>query len=308
MFVDGKVRIVKIQRFSLHDGPGIRTTVFLKGCPLKCLWCSNPECMLSKSEIIHNQEMCIKGCDRCVEVCPKGCILLQEGKVIIDRMLCNSCEACANVCPSGALSVVGKIVPIEEVVSEVKKDKSFYDESGGGVTMSGGEPLFQSDSTLELTKRCKESGINVILDTCGFSAYSILCKISEYVDLIFYDIKHMDSVKHRAFTGVKNSVILNNLERISHEKAVVVRIPLIPGINDDVDNLKTLAEFIKGKVDSKHLKEVAILPYHRIGVEKYAGLGREYKLQHVHPLSKEHLKKVGELLRSYGLENVKVII
>lgn len=298
---DLKGLIFNIQRYSVHDGPGARTTVFFKGCPLRCLWCSNPESQKICPEIAYNSSKCIK-CYRCVDACPNKAIYVKnkEDFITINRKLCNNCRGywCIEECYQGALELIGRYITVEDLLKEVKKDSLLYRNSGGGVTLSGGEPTSQPDFILHWIKRCRESGIHTVLDTCGYADWETMKKIIKNVNLVFYDIKHMDPVMHKKLTGVSNSEILKNAKLISEEQVpIVIRIPLIPGYNDSKENLEKTADFIK-KVG---VKEVNLLPYHRLGIEKYKKLNKIYKLNEVLPPTDEYLQNIKEFFNSQGL-------
>ena len=265
--------IFNIQKFSVHDGPGIRTTIFMKGCPLSCRWCSNAESMNPMPEPGIIVERCT-GCGDCVDACPEKAMAVINGKVIIDRSLCNACGDCISLCPEEAITIYGRTVTVEEVLREVLKDRLFYSGSSGGVTVSGGEPLRQSEFVKELFRKCKQEGINTCLDTCGYASSKVLRDVLQFTDNVLFDLKHMDIDKHREFTGVENACIKENAEIVCESNAdVLFRIPLIDGVNSSQDNIRRTAEFIKSLGDSK---KVELLPYHRLGVGKYKMLGREY--------------------------------
>jgi len=294
-----KGTIVQIQRFCIHDGPGIRTTVFLKGCPLRCLWCSNPETQKSTPELMYYYWKCQKDCNACIEVCPNGAIKKEEEKILIDKLKCNECFACVNVCRFGALRVVGEVKSSKQVLEVVLKDKKFYKMSGGGVTLSGGEPLLQAKFSNQIMTLLKQNGIHVVLDTSGYGKWEDLCILSNYADQIFYDIKHMNGKKHMEFTGVDNIIILENFKRLlekrSNNSDIIIRFPLVPGLNDDEENLVLL-----GKFASQFGVMVQVLPYHRYGVKKYEQLGRTYLLNDVQTPKHEYLETVLSILQDTG--------
>ncbi|HDK27324.1 MAG TPA: glycyl-radical enzyme activating protein [Candidatus Atribacteria bacterium] len=295
--------IFKIERYRLDDGPGIRTTVFLKGCPLRCYWCSNPESQNIYPEIMYNKSLCIKECNECIKACLSSALKKdEEGKVRIDRQLCKRCNKCADVCCTKALINVGKNITAEEVLREIKKDIPFYKATGGGVTISGGEPLFQLEFTQEILKGCKEKwGLHTVLDTSG---YGNLGEILNYTDLVLYDIKLIDSVTHKEYTGKSNEIILKNLEEISKKSIpMIVRIPVIPGINDSEKNIVEVVEILKGL----QFMHVELLPYHRLGVNKYKMLGREYKLKSTKQPTKTSLNIIRNLFISNNIE-CKIVI
>lgn len=295
-----KGRIIKIQRFSIQDGPGIRTTIFLKGCPLKCLWCSNPESQSLNPEIMFNKAKCIQGCNECIKACPVKAIIKKDSFISINREKCIGCEDCVKACPSEALTFIGKLIEAKQVIEEIKKDKAFYEKSNGGITISGGEPLFQAKFTKEILKLCKKEGMHTALDTSGYGDWKKIKEILKYTDLVLYDLKHMDPFMHIKYTGVSNEIILKNALKISKEKVDLrIRVPIIPTINDSMDNLAKLAKFIK---KLERIEEIDFLPYHRLGISKYEMLDKEYPLKSLQPPSKEYLLKLKNYLETYGIK------
>jgi|Deesub1362A_J573_1020465.scaffolds.fasta_scaffold12799_1 pyruvate formate lyase activating enzyme len=292
--------IVKIQRFSIQDGPGIRTTVFLKGCFLRCLWCSNPETQEPGIEVEYSKEKCIPQCYECVGQCDAKAISKDGEYIAIDRKKCSGCGRCVEVCYRKALTVVGEEMDVAEVLNEIEKDRPFYEKSGGGVTLSGGEPLYQHRFAVELLRQCKERGISTALDTTGYVDWDILKNTLEYTDIVLYDIKHLDPEEHKKLTGVSNDVILENARRISEKffPILIFRIPVIPGINDNPKNLKELAQFVRSL---SNLPAIHLLPYHRLGVFKYTRLGREYTLKNLQPPTRDYIRRVAELLETFGI-------
>ncbi len=292
--------VFNIQKYSLHDGPGIRTTVFLKGCPLDCWWCHNPESRRLGREIMSWPSRCM-GCGSCADVCPTGAITMVEGVAIIDREKCNLCGKCAEVCGAGAKEVVGEELTVAQVMAEVMKDSVFYEQSGGGVTFSGGEPLMQPEFLEQLLLKCKEEELHTALDTCGFAPWSVFERIIPLTDLFLYDVKMMDDEKHRQYTGASNRLILDNLRKLAAtEGEIWARIPIIPGINDDHQNLVQTGEFLA----EIGLRDVNILPYHSMGEDKYRRLQEDYRLKDLKPPTDDAMKRVSKVLSSYGL-NVK---
>ncbi|MFZ1139668.1 MAG: glycyl-radical enzyme activating protein [Candidatus Sulfotelmatobacter sp.] len=282
-------------RFALHDGPGIRTTVFLKGCPLRCWWCHNPESQSPKPEVICFDDRCIR-CGDCIRACPHGALHLNQG-VVQDPDLCQHCGQCVSACSVGARQLAGRWMTVAEVLAEVSKDQVFFDESEGGITVSGGEPLTQPVFVEALLAACRARRIRTALDTCGFADSRVVRRISEYVDLFLYDLKLMNCEKHRRFTGVKNDLILHNLRILAAQRsAVIVRLPVIPGVNDDTDNIDALSDFLS----SLDLREIELLPYHRIGSEKYNRLRLCNRMEGVDPPGGEQMETLAARLRRDG--------
>ena len=290
--------IFNIQRFAVHDGPGIRTTVFLKGCPLKCFWCHNPEGMRREPEIFFRSDKCI-GCGWCFNACPQHCHRLENGKHLFYRENCIHCGRCAEKCYAEAIVVIGRTMTVTEVLAEVMRDKPFYDNSGGGMTLSGGEPMLQFEFTRALLKAAKSAGIHNCLDTCGFAPFDDYSQILKNVDIFLYDLKSTDPDKHRSFTGVPLAGILNNLYRLDEAGAtIILRCPLIPGFNDDDKHLKKIAATAN---KLRHVQEINLLPYHPLGRDKGQYLGyqvgdiqiespSESKIMHYLQVVGEHTK------------------
>lgn len=291
-----KGTVFDIQRFSLHDGPGVRTTVFLKGCPLRCLWCHNPEGLSPAVQIRYDSEKCI-GCMDCTAICNSH--KSADGRHYFDRTECASCKKCTGVCPTGALSAVGREMTADEVMEIVLKDKKYY-KDGGGLTLSGGEPLLQSDFSLEILKIARENGINTAMETSGFSSPDVFSKVSAECDLVLFDIKLTDPGKHREYTGVSNEIILENL--MSCTSPVILRCPVIPGINDNAEHFDGIAK-LAGKV--KDLKEIHIEPYHTLGLEKLSPLGMESAFR-ASPMTVPAAEEICEILRKRVKVPVKV--
>lgn len=296
----GRGWIFDIQRYSINDGPGIRTTVFFKGCPLHCLWCDNPESQAKTPQLLYLRSMCV-GCHRCVAACPTGATKVKtngSGRIEIDYSLCQGCGKCVEVCLADARVIMGKQMTVEEVFEVVKKDTLFYRNSGGGMTASGGEPVYQPVFLKALLTRCQEAGLHTALETSGYVDWKTLKDILEHVDLVLYDVKHMDSEEHRRLVGIGNELILENLEKIAKDKSIIIRVPLIPGYNDSEWNIKATGEFLSRIGISK----VDIAPYHQLGVGKYERLGMVYTLGHVATCTEEQTEKAKHLLELYGLE------
>ncbi|CAG1014846.1 Choline trimethylamine-lyase activating enzyme [Anaerolineales bacterium] len=290
--------IFDIKKYSINDGPGIRTTVFFSGCPLSCWWCHNPESQSLTPEFLYRQNRCLL-CGACAEVCPEGGIYL-NGSAITDREKCTGCQTCISVCYSGARQFSGYETTVSEVMAQVKREIPFYDESGGGVTFSGGEPLMQPTFLSALLTACREQEIHTTVDTSGFANWNVFEQIQGKVDLFLYDLKHMDSIRHRKVTGVPNEVILENLKKLAERgHKILVRIPLIPGINDDEENLHASGRFL---ASLPRLEGVELMGYHDIAQAKYEALGWDYKLPDTRSPTKEAISQAAELLRKYDLQ------
>lgn len=267
-----KGMVSNIQRFCIHDGPGIRTVVFLKGCPLNCFWCENPELQKKENEIFYSQEKCIL-CKHCMEVCPTKALTIKDNKVNLNRELCNVCGICTSVCYAGALVKVSEYKSVLETFKEVVKDLGVFRQSEGGLTVSGGEPLYQVEFTLELLKLAKERNVHTTLETSGYALWSSVEKIIPYTDLFLYDLKHLDKKKHFEGTRVTNDIILNNLQKlINKDSKIIIRIPVIPNFNYEKSTLLEMAKYIK-KIGITNLD---LLSYHQLGRKKYVKLGRNY--------------------------------
>ena len=302
-----KALVFNIQGYSVQDGPGIRTTVFLKGCPLRCLWCSNPESQLFHSDVLHSTRKCVR-CYRCVNLCKKGAISLpknpgaEEAFPIIDHKFCAECDdhTCVFGCYESALQDVGTLMSVDEVMDTLLADAPFFQQSGGGATLSGGEPLMHDEFCRELFKQCRDNYIHTAIETCGYVPWEKFKSVLEFTDLVLFDVKHMNSEVHKKLTGVPNELILSNLQKILTETkaAVIIRVPVIPGANDSDENMKATAEF----ANKVGVRNVDIMPYHRLGTGKYAGLGRDYPLGlDVLELSKERVKEIQEIYQSHGI-------
>lgn len=292
--------VTNIQDFSVHDGSGIRVIVFLKGCSMKCFWCQNPESIDPRPEVAFRPRLCIN-CNICQEVCPENAIISNE-KGKIDRNKCNLCLKCADACPTTALLRIGEWMSVKEVLNKIRSYSAFFEASkDGGVTLSGGDPLYQWEFSYELIKAFRKNHIHVAIETAGYANYTILKKVVDNIDLLLYDIKHMDSQQHKAGTGVPNEIILSNLKRITTEKKnlhCVIRIPLIPGFNDDEENILKTAEFIK----SLGIKQIDLLPFNELPSAKYREMGGgEWVCLKFKRQTEKKLEKLEKLVKSKGL-------
>lgn len=290
--------VFNIQRFSVHDGPGIRTTVFLKGCPLNCLWCHNPEGIASDPEIVRSPNRCIE-CGECVEVCPQGLPIPGPAprSELVDE--CLVCGACAEACPCEARQVAGQEMTVEQVMAEILKDRIFFDESGGGVTFSGGEPLWQSSFLCELLEACREQGIHSVVDTSGLAPWVDLEPVADRTDLLLYDVKVIDDAAHRRFTGASNAQILANLRRLGErQRRIWIRIPVVPGLNDSPENLRATAELAAAVPG---VERVCLLPYHPLGEDKLRRLGRSSEMVGRERPAESHMQRLLNLVEATGI-------
>lgn len=289
--------VFDLQRCCTHDGPGLRTTIFLKGCPLRCLWCDNPESQRAAPELMYFEERC-NGCGSCLPACPRGALGRRDGKIGIDRSACDGCGECVRACAPGALRVVGELLGVRKVVEAAVRDLPFYRRSGGGVTLSGGEPSLQPEFASELLRECRALGIHTAVETAGCLEWGSLSRVVRSVDLVLYDLKHMDGRRHEELTGAPNGLILENLRRIGRVGVpVLVRVPIVPGLTDSEENLRATVEFCL-EVDS--LLGIEPLAYHPLGVPKYKRLGREYPLGDLPPPEEEHMRRIASEMERWG--------
>ncbi len=293
--------VFDIQPCSIHDGPGIRTTVFLNGCYLRCKWCQNPESFSLKPVLSYSADKCT-GCGMCLTVCPNNAITLQpDGKTKNNRELCDACGACVTVCPANARSIIGKSYTAQEILEIVEKDRVFYEGSGGGVTLSGGEILFQNDFAREVLKLCREAGLSTAVETTGHADWEKVRDVLQYADVVLYDLKHMDSDRHKEATGVGNRKILENIKLIKHElkKEIYIRIPVIPGFNDSSENLMETATFIREELGQD--TKINLLPYHRLGLGKWELLEQPVVPFEAEPPTGEQMEYAKNIFSLQGL-------
>lgn len=295
--------ITNIQRYSIHDGDGIRTTVFFKGCPLRCMWCHNPETQSYKNEILCNTENC-SGCGKCAGQCKNDAIIISGGKAHTDRKKCSSCGECVCYCNDNLRSVAGKKYTVDELITEVTKDTAFYEESGGGVTLSGGEVMSNNiDFVEKIAETLNEKGISVNIDTCGFAPLSSFQRIEKYIDTFLYDIKLIDEHKHIEFTGQSNKLILDNLKFLNERNTrIYLRIPVIKEVNGNKEAINEICRFIA----DNHINpsQVSLLKYHDFGKSKYMRLETEYKGSYFTAPSDDEMQSFAGIFSNYGIKNV----
>ena len=284
--------IFDIQRYSIHDGPGIRTTVFLKGCPLSCFWCQNPESQAIRPEILFDKNRCTS-CSQCIIICPSGANKLTSEGTRIDRNKCIGCGKCVESCPNEARKLTGRHTTVDEIIDELLRDRDFYENSGGGITLSGGEPALQSEFALQLLQRCKEEGLHTTLDTCGYVPWQTMQKLLEYTDLVLYDIKCLNTKKHSKATGKPNDLIIANARRMAKYKETWVRIPLVPGFNDSTEDIMAIVRFVKKELG---LVKIDLHPYNKLGEGKYNRLDKTGVF--LEPQSEEYIEKLRTIVES----------
>jgi pyruvate formate lyase activating enzyme len=296
--------VTNIQGYSIHDGPGIRTVVFLKGCGLECQWCSNPECISPHPEIGFFKSLCT-GCGKCTEICPNGALVFEPAGIPrIERAVCSGCGTCSSVCSYKAIVLYGKAMSAEEIFEAVKRDKMFYDASGGGVTVSGGEALLQPQLVCELFEKCHRAGIHTCVETSGYTPESAINQVLPYTDYVLYDLKHMNSYKHYQYTGKSNTLILKNAKIVAQSGVeLLFRMPLIPGINDDIQNIKETADLLHDL--GENVLRIELMPYHRLGKGKYESLDKQYRLAEILSPSPAALESVKKTFR---MNNITCLI
>ena len=291
--------VFNIQKYSLQDGPGIRTTVFLKGCPLHCLWCHNPESISPARELVVLENRCL-ACGGCIHACPFGELAAGEARMPTRYEKCDLCGSCVDACPTHARQMIGEMMSVERVMAELLKDRLFYDDSGGGVTISGGEPLNQSRFLLALLEACRAAELHAVLDTTGFGRTEDLLAAAGLAGLVLYDLKALDEGRHRQLTGVSNRIILENLRALDQvHRNIWIRLPVVPGFNDDLRNLQQIADFVVGL---RHVTLVNLLPFHRSGVGKFERLGKVHALDGVEAPSEETMEAAVKTFRDVGLD------
>ncbi|WP_124065822.1 choline TMA-lyase-activating enzyme [Clostridium sp. E02] len=300
--IERKAFLFNVQKYNMYDGPGIRTLVFFKGCPLRCKWCSNPEGLVRKFQVMFKKNSCTS-CGACMDVCPVGIHVRAEKtgthEILRDKD-CIGCMKCKNICPNAALTIAGEGKTISEILKIVEEDAAFYELSGGGVTLGGGEVTAQSEAALNLLMACKMEGINTAIETCGYTKTETILSIAEYVDLFLFDIKHMDPVRHNELTGVNNEQILANLKELLHRRyKVKVRMPMLKGINDSKEEIDAIIQFLMPYRDDKNFQGIDLLPYHKLGVNKYNQLDIKYPIEGDPSLKEEDLERIEGWMKEY---------
>ena len=293
--------VLKIDRCSKHDGPGVRTVVFLKGCPLRCLWCSTPDSQKMEPQVIHTETLCCQ-CGRCVQMCPEKALERLGDDITIDRARCTQCGTCLQACPNKARRISGTRMGLGEVVDIIERSRGFWARMAGGVTLSGGEALHQFEFSMELLKTCHDAGIDTNMETSCYASADKVQALLPYLDHVCCDVKHMDSQRHKDLTGVANSQILENIRMISHEKDLILRYPVIPGCNDSEENIDATAAYAASL--GEMFNRIDLLPYHQMGAITYRRLGLDYQLENVSPLSREQMLAVRDRITAQGVRAV----
>ncbi|OAA92439.1 choline TMA-lyase-activating enzyme [Clostridium ljungdahlii] len=299
--IERKAVIFNVQKYNMYDGPGVRTLVFFKGCPLRCKWCANPEGQLRKYEVMFKKNSCIN-CGACVSVCPVGIHTMSKGmEHEVDHSIdCLGCRKCENACTESAISIMGQEKTVSEIMEIIEEDRQFYEISGGGVTLGGGEVLMQWEFAANLLMVCKQEGINTAIETCGHAKLEAILKVAEFTDLFLFDIKHIDPERHYQLTGVHNEQILKNLkELLNHRYNVKIRMPLLKGLNDSKEEFDGVINFLMPFRDYKNFKGIDLLPYHKLGVNKYTQLGIDYPIEGDPSLSSDDLDRIEGWIKEY---------
>ena len=292
--------VTNIQGYSIHDGPGIRSVVFLKGCGLECWWCSNPECISPLPEVGFIKNLCTR-CGKCAEVCPAGALISEEGQLpLIDRNRCSGCGKCSEICSYKAIIQYGKQMDPDEIFDVISQDKMFYGSSGGGVTVSGGEALLYPQLVCDLFTHCRQTGIHTCIEISGYVNSSSIRQVLPYTDYVLFDLKHLDSQKHHRYTGKPNDLILSNAKIVAASSVeMLFRMPLIPGINDDAQNIRNTAGFLHDL--GNNTRRIELMPYHRLGKGKYESLDRKYSLPHLPSPEPEQINSVKKAFENHGI-------
>ncbi|KLU66546.1 4-hydroxyphenylacetate decarboxylase activating enzyme [Desulfosporosinus acididurans] len=312
--LERKARIFNVQKYSIYDGPGIRTLIFFQGCPLRCQWCSNPEGLERKFQVMYMEDLCVH-CGSCVSVCPENIHYFikaedepqfhnERPRHDVNRSLtCRGCRKCETICPQKALSIAGADKSISEILEVIQQDSLFYLSSGGGVTLGGGEVTMQPEFAANLLMECKNMGIDTAIETCGYAKLDSLLKVAQFTDLILFDIKHIDSEKHYELTGVRNERILENLgELLRRGFNVKIRMPLIRGMNDSLDTIQRTMKFLQPFNKRKNFRGIDLLPYHKLGINKYKQLAMNYPITEDLSFKEEELESIAAVIKDYDLE------
>lgn len=291
--------VFEIERFAINDGPGIRSIVFLKGCPLSCKWCANPESQKKSAQLMYWITRCI-GCKNCIKTCSNNALTWNGNNIEVDREKCKACGACADICNSEALTAIGRVMTVDDVMNVISRDEKFYTESGGGITFSGGEVFLQDIFLKELAAACKEKGYHTCIETSGYTTWDKIASVLDNIDLFLFDFKCMDDEKHHAFVGSSNQQILHNYRQlVKYGKKVVARVPVIPEVNNNMENFELLSSFLQTNNPGCRID---LLPYHRLGVTKYDRLDIDYDLVDIVPPSNEEMEQYQNYLIQKGFD------